>query len=222
MIRVESIACDPLMSNRKYLQYGCGLSAPEGWRNFDASVTLRLERLPLIGRFVKKNKQRFPANVEFGDIVKGLPVADASFDAVYCSHVLEHLSLEDLRTALQNTFHLLKAGGVFRLVVPDLAFLADQYVNDPSPDAAHKFMKATGLGSPTREGSATGFALAYFGHSRHLWMWDFEAMHEELRLAGFTNIRKARIGDADDAAFHDIEDENRWENCLGMECKRPI
>ena len=210
------------MSNRKYLQYGCGLTAPEGWRNFDASATLRLERLPLIGRFVKKNKQRFPANVEFGDIVKGLPVADASFDAVYCSHVLEHLSLEDLRTALQNTFRLLKAGGVFRLVVPDLAFLADQYVNDPSPDAAHKFMEATGLGSPTREGSVAGFAMAYFSHSQHLWMWDFEAMHEELRLAGFTNIRKARIGDADDAVFHDVEDEHRWENCLGMECRRPI
>ena len=160
------------MTDRNYLEYGCGWtgSASDEWRSFDASPTLRLERLPLIGRFVKKNSRRFPANVEFGDIVKGLPVADASFDAVYCSHVLERLALADLRTALQNTFRLLKPGGMFRLVVPDLAFLADQYVNDPSPDAAHKFMEATNLGSKIRERSAVGFAMAWFGHSRHLWM----------------------------------------------------
>lgn len=212
------------MTDRRYLEYGCGWAgpAPDGWRSFDASPTLRLERLPLIGRFVRKNRRRFPANVEFGDVVKGLPVAEASFDAVYCSHVLEHLALADLRTALKNTFRLLKPGGVFRLVVPDLAFLASRYVNDPSPDAAHEFMEATNLGSHTRERGAVAFAVAWLGHSRHLWMWDFEAMREELRRAGFTDVRRARVGDAEDAAFREVEDEGRWESCLGMECRRPI
>ena len=36
------------------VQYGCGLSDPEGWKNFDSSPTLRLQKLPLIGRFIKK------------------------------------------------------------------------------------------------------------------------------------------------------------------------
>ncbi len=75
-----------------HVQYGCGHSAPDGWLNYDASFTLRVERFPLGGRFVRKNAQRFPANVSFGDIVKGLPVSDASVDGVYASHVLEHLS----------------------------------------------------------------------------------------------------------------------------------
>ncbi len=95
---------------RKYLQYGCGWSAPKGWRNFDASPTLRFERLPLIGRLYTRNGQRFPENVEYGDIVKGLPVAAQSFHGVYCSHVLEHLSLADFRTALINTWRILKTG----------------------------------------------------------------------------------------------------------------
>ena len=47
-------------------------------------------------------------------------------------------------------------------------------------------------------------------------------MREELRRAGFVDIRKARIGDADDAAFREVEDDGRWENCLGMEYRRPI
>ncbi len=96
---------------RNYLQYGCGWSAPKGWRNFDASPTLRFERLPLIGRLYTRNSQRFPENVEYGDIVKGLPVAEESFHGVYCSHVLEHLSLADFRTALINTWRILKGGG---------------------------------------------------------------------------------------------------------------
>jgi len=91
-----------------FVQYGCGFSVAEGWRNFDASPTLRLERLPVVGRFVVGNMARFPDIVEYGDICKGLPVAANSCEAIYCSHVLEHLSLEDFRLALQNTYEHLK------------------------------------------------------------------------------------------------------------------
>lgn len=86
-----------------FVQYGCAWSAPESWRNFDASPTLRFERIPVVGKLYTKNESRFPENVEYGDITKGLPVNDTSCDAVYCSHVLEHLSLSDCRVALKNT-----------------------------------------------------------------------------------------------------------------------
>ena len=62
------------MNDGQYVQYGCGWSAPKEWRNFDASLTLRFERLPLIGHLYTKNESRFPGNVEYGDIVKGLPI----------------------------------------------------------------------------------------------------------------------------------------------------
>ena len=58
-----------------YVQYGCGLSCPAGWLNFDASPTLRLQRLPAIGRLFV-NSVRFPDRVHYGDIRKGLPIAD--------------------------------------------------------------------------------------------------------------------------------------------------
>jgi len=111
-----------MMRNSYYVQYGCGWSAPVGFRNFDASPTLRFERLPLLGKLYTKNNSRFPENVEYGDIVKGLPVPPTSCEAVYCSHVLEHLSLDDFRKALRNTHRILKSGGTFRLVVPDLDY----------------------------------------------------------------------------------------------------
>jgi predicted SAM-dependent methyltransferase len=70
----------------------------------------------------------FPPNVRYGDIVKGLPVHAGSAAGVYASHVLEHLALDDLRTALRNTSAMLQAGGVFRLVVPDLEQLVHYYL----------------------------------------------------------------------------------------------
>ena len=81
-----------------YVQFGCGSCAPEGWRNFDASPRLRLEKCPVIGRFIRQPV--FPSNCEYGDIVKGLPFAPVTVDVLYSSHVLEHLSLEDLRMTL--------------------------------------------------------------------------------------------------------------------------
>lgn len=108
------------MERPVYVQYGCGWSAPEAWLNFDSSPTLRFERLPLIGKLYTRNARRFPANVRYGDVVKGLPVADKSCDGIYASHVLEHLAFADFEKALTNTFRYLKPGGTFRLVVPDL------------------------------------------------------------------------------------------------------
>ena len=211
------------MTDRRYAQYGCGWSSPvpREWRNFDVSPTLRFERIPLIGRLHGRNDRRFPDNVEFGDIVRGLPVADRSFDGVYCSHVLEHLCLEDFRTALKNTYRILKPAGVFRLVMPDLERLADRYRSDPSQSAAHAFMRDSGLGFETRDRSLGGFLVAFLGNSRHRWLWDCKGAAHELRRAGFVGVRRARFGDCADARFQRVEEESRWQGNLGIECRRP-
>lgn len=213
------MATDRKVAMPLYVQYGCGMSAPAGWRNFDASPTLRFERIPLIGYLYTKNAQRFPRNVEYGDVVKGLPVAPGSCDGVYCSHVLEHLALTDLRTALRMTRAMLKPDGVFRLVVPDLETLARDYLSERSPNAAHRFMRQTGLGIEVRPRGVVSVLKAWIGNSAHLWMWDYQSLQSELSNAGFQKIRRAAFGDADDPAFQLVEDEGRWENCLGIEAR---
>lgn len=208
------------MKTLSCVQYGCGMSAPSGWRNFDSSPTLRFERVPFIGKFYTKNESRFPRNVEYGDIVKGLPVAAESCHAVYCSHVLEHLSLDDFRIALKNTYRILAWGGVFRLVLPDLEYHAKQYLNDPSSEASLIFMKATLLGCESRERSFKGIVTCLFGNSKHLWMWDHKSVKYELSCAGFCEIRKAVYGDSIEEKFMEVEDRSRWENCVGYECRK--
>src|SRR5262249_19742413 len=78
-----------------YVQFGAGLSAPDGWLNYDASPRLFLERLPLIGPLYRRRKGHFPTGVQFGNILTGLDLPSGSCQGIYCSHVLEHLSFED-------------------------------------------------------------------------------------------------------------------------------
>lgn len=210
-----------------YVNYGCGFDAGEGWLNFDASPTLRFERLPVIGRLYTKNGQRFPEAVRFGDIVKGPLVAPGSADGVYASHVLEHLCREDATAALRHTYAMLKPGGVFRLVVPDLDVRARHYVaaRDKGDDlAGHWFMEETLLGKDARTRGVMGRLAALIGHQAHLWMWDEASMTAALADAGFIDIRRCGFGDGADPMFARVEARVRFETDLGpelaLECKK--
>lgn len=204
----------------EYMQFGCGFSAPAGWLNFDASPTLRFERLPLVGRLYTRNERRFPANVRYGDIVRGLPLADSSCAGIYCSHVLEHLALEDLDAALRNVFRMLRPGGTFRLVVPDLERLARDYVASDDPHAAIRFMEETYLGVKSLPRGVAGLMRSWLGHSWHRWMWDERSLGAKLREHGFTEIRRAAFGDATDKRFNEVEDAGRFEGCLVLQCRK--
>jgi len=213
-----------------HVQYGCGHSAPEGWLNYDASFTLRVERFPFAGRFVKKNSQRFPDNVTFGDIVRGLPLADGSVDGVYASHVLEHLSRASMLIALQNTYRILRPNGIFRLIVPDLEARARRYIADLEgslPDANDRLLRSSYLGVEADPKGPLGVASEMFGRNKHLWMWDFPAMAAALTLAGFTSIRRCEMGDSGDPAFAAVEqrvrffDEPTGIRELAVHCQRP-
>lgn len=208
------------MSSELWVQFGCGLCAPEEWVNYDSSPTLRFQRLPLVGSLVPSGPYgRFPANVLFGDIVNGLPLPDGAAELLYCSHVLEHLSLEDLRRALRNCRKVLRLGGVFRLVLPDIELLVNQYKADAAADAAIRFMENTLLGKKRRPRGVGSLAREWLGNSQHLWMWDYKALAAELEKAGFQSVRRAAWNDSSVAAFVIVESPERWKDALGIECR---
>lgn len=214
-------------SNRQghYAQFGCGLCAPDSWLNFDVSPALRLQKLPIVGRLAVGKFGAFPKNVRVGDVVRGLPVEPSSCVAVYSSHVLEHLSLSDLRIALNNVFDLLKPGGTFRFVMPDLEWLAKTYLQqleDRTTSSNSWFMQESYLGVEHRPRGIRGLMRSWLGNSSHLWMWDLPGISAELEAVGFTGIRRAKFGDSSDDMFTLVESEERWTNALGVECSKPL
>lgn len=208
-----------------HVQYGCGLCAPDGWENFDVSPAITIQRVPVVGAIIRKavfervkRFAAFPKNVRYGDIVRGLPLNAESCDMVYCSHTLEHLSLEDCRKAIANTYKILKPDGVFRFVLPDLKRLATEYINGQT---SSDFMRSTYFGVEKRSRGIEAAIRAMIGNSAHLWMWDYETLKAELEQVGFVDVRRALIGDNPDPLLRDVEDEQRWHKELGMECRKP-
>jgi len=205
-----------------HVQYGSGFCAPAKWLNFDASMTLRWERVPLLGKIYTKNDRRFPETVMFGNIVQGLPVPEASCDAVFASHVLEHLALNDFHKALENTRKILRANGIFRLVVPDLEYAAREYVarlgrNDSTANLF--FLQATLLGMENRKHGLYDLLYRWLRTSEHLWMWDALSLGEALESHGFTSVRRCCFGDCEDDMFALVEDEGRFENAVALEAR---
>ncbi len=207
---------------KRYVQYGCGFTAPAEWINYDASPTLRFERIPVLGKLYTRNKQRFPENVNFGDVVKGLPEKPNSCDGIYCSHILEHLAYNDFLTAIKNTHEILKPGGTFRGVVPDLRAAVLNYIEeyDRIDAPANELMRSTMLGIENRAKSLSSNIKSLYGNSKHLWMWDYKSLEFELKKTGFVSIRKCQFGDADDVFFNLVEEEGRFFQAAAFECKK--
>lgn len=80
----------------------------EGWLNCDHSPS---------SNYVRKI-----------DLLKPLPFTDNTFDVVYHSQFIEHLSEEAAELFLAECFRILKTGGVMRVVTPDLQNQAEEYL----------------------------------------------------------------------------------------------
>lgn len=210
------------MQDKQYVHFGCGQFSPKEWINFDASPTLRVQKMPIIG-WLLKNKlgQKFDKHVKFGDITKGLPgIKENSCDGVYTSHVLEHMSLEDFRKALKNTYKMLKVGGRLRLIIPDLEVLVRDYIQDiedGKAEASIRFIDRTYLGEIERPKGFIAISKYLFGYLRHLWLWDNYSTVEELKKVGFENIRFCEFNDSEDEMFKLVENEERFKLCVKIE-----
>lgn len=206
------------------LNYGAGWTAPDDWLNLDASPVVVYERLPLIGRLYSKNAERFPANVQYGDIVKGLKLEDDSVDIAYSSHVLEHLAREDAEKALRETYRVLRPNGVFRIVVPDLEAQTRNYLaalERGVVDANDRFMRKIVLGQEQRSRRLWAILRAMLSNASHQWMWDEPALKAALTRHGFVDVRRAAFGDSADPRFRSVEDEDRFVEAVALEARKP-
>lgn len=218
------------MTRPLYVQYGCGLCVGRSWANYDSSPSLRLQRLPLLGPLLVRatGAVHFPPGVQYGDICRGSLAPPRSCAGIYASHVLEHLILEDFAVALRHTFEMLQPGGLFRLIVPDLAARARRYVaslDAGTIDANGVFMRSSCLGLETRRRGIVSALRGHLGNSTHLWMWDEPSLVCALKQAGFVDIRRCAFNDSEDPAFREVEDrfvDRTWDiEELALECRSP-
>jgi predicted SAM-dependent methyltransferase len=116
------------MKNSRLLNLGCGQRWHPDWRNVDLISTA--------------------PEVEAIDLLKPWPFEHNFYDAIYCSHVLEHIPRKTAPQFVRQCWDVLKPGGILRIVVPDLEGICREYLhqleaarnNVPGAHLRHRWM----------------------------------------------------------------------------------
>jgi predicted SAM-dependent methyltransferase len=82
-----------------------------------------------------------------------------------------------MQAALRNIYFMLKPGGCFRLVIPDLETRVKKYLQNQDCDA---FIETIGFGKKKNDRTFKDFLRKMFGNSGHLWMYDYKSMQNYL------------------------------------------
>jgi predicted SAM-dependent methyltransferase len=189
------------------IHIGCEFKIGRSWKNYDISITAQIEKIPLIRKIIKINPISYPKEVIYGDITKRPFCKNNEADNIYCSHALEHMTREGMQAALRNIYFMLKPGGCFRLVVPDLETRVKKYLQNQDCDA---FIETIGFGKKKNDRTLKDFLRKIFGNSGHLWMYDNKSMQNYLAEVGFKNIKKCKIGDSGIDIFSEVEELRRF------------
>jgi predicted SAM-dependent methyltransferase len=191
------------------LNLGCGAVAPADWLNVDFAIGARLDSSlarPIARRLFSTP---WPPNVLIHDLTKRFPWPDGSADAVYSSHTLEHLSREAGEHFIAECRRVLKPGGVIRIVVPDLGRIVGEY--QVGHIDGRDFLAELGAHAPWAGRGRLRQIAALFSGSRHLCMYDEEALTELLTCHGFACRRAAPF----ESAIPDIADIEREDRARG-------
>jgi len=115
----------------------------DGWHNTDITPHIYIARIPYLPWLLHKlhiiDELRYGQHGEgvfrklhYLDLCKPLPFPDDSVDAIFSSHVLEHLFMDEVERLIDQCYRVLRPGGICRVVVPDLEKIMRLYeVEDP-------------------------------------------------------------------------------------------
>lgn len=167
------------------LQIGAGTSRRGGWLNTDIE----------------------PANgLAFLDASKPFPLEDGTFHYVASEHVIEHLTYDEGKVMLAESFRVLAPGGTVRIATPDLGVLIDLFKENKSKEAqrylADKVKQYRWPSDPKPETIILNLQMSSWGHK---FLYDAETLMAALTRAGFVSAKKYTVGKSDDPALEGME-----------------
>ena len=225
-----------MVEQARKLHLGCGLNTPGGRINLDGSWNAWVVKHPIVLR-VLETLHLLPAslfdvpwshNVLIHDVRKPLPFQGSSLSAIYASHLLEHLYLEEAKRLLKECFRVLQPGGVLRMVVPDLQAVVLEYMGEKPfgnlsdgmgaihrADRLNKRLGLRGSQSPSGNIFYRIYSALKAFHS-HKWMYDADSLITYFERAGFTHVQEMELHRSRIGGIEKLEQAKRVLNGAGI------
>ena len=198
-----------------YLNLGCGHNGPESWVNIDRSPMMFLRRWPRIrnllvrsGVLTEDHLPLWPANIQRRDLTRPLPFADCVANAVYSSHMLEHMFLDDARTFVRECHRVMAPGGILRLALPDGEQWARELIDSGNDAGGEAGLMYNVMLRAHPEAKPRGKSLVTFvgGSNWHRWQPTRGLVRMMLESSGFGLVQECQYRQGNLPELSKVED----------------
>ena len=254
--KVSQLRQEDLRAGKLIINLGCGVKTSDLCVNVDWSIYIILHQnpwllplmAPLIGRDRVQRVNAMRGTTICHDLKKGIPFPNNSADAVYHSHLMEHIDRDAVLLFQTEIFRVLKPGGIQRLCIPDLEQLIREYNKSLATDDLtresslrhdmsvadifEQCVRRASVAARERKGFRLWLENLALGDARargetHQWMWDRVNVRSVLMDAGFAdiNVRSWQVSDIEGWKRTGLElasDEGEYKpGSLYLECRKP-
>jgi predicted SAM-dependent methyltransferase/glycosyltransferase involved in cell wall biosynthesis len=177
---------------------GCGANFLRGWLNIN--YWPHLEQ----GRLYANPNQTEGTFLLNHDLQFGIPAANDSLDAIYHTHLLEHLTYIEGLEFLQRCHGALKIGGVHRVVVRDLEAFSRAYLSEDD-FLLEKYKTHVLKDRPEIYQTSASIFMGMLHNHGHKCGYDWQTLEWALKRSGFKHIRRTLFQESDLPDITEIE-----------------
>lgn len=211
------------------LNIGCGDAPTAGWINYDNSPAVWLARRPVLAWLLRsvglldagnlafiENCRRF--GIRYANVSHRIPHGSGTVDAIYSSHMIEHLDRHEAASFLAECRRVLKPGGVLRLSAPNLRWSVLEYVENGRADA---FVAQLQFDLDRPRGVVAKLRRLLSGGRGHHWMYDGPSLQALVSEGGFAAVELVPAGETRLATPGDLDLREREIESVYVEANRP-
>lgn len=167
------------MTVKRLLHAGCGSKLNKVPREFAAYEEVRLDCAQAVAPDIVASIVAMPM------------IEDAAFDALYCSHTLEHLYAHEVAMALAEFQRILRPGATLLVVAPDLQSIGGKLALDQADFLVYQspIGPVTALDMIYGMRSAIGAGNLFMGHKTG---FTTSVLKNALDAAGFVKVEVSR------------------------------
>ena len=137
----------------------------------------------------------------YWDLREGIPFQAGSVDAIYSSHLFEHLTYAESQGLLRECLRALKPGGAFSIAVPNARMYIEGYLG--LREIPMEYFGWKRAYHDTTAIDAVNY-IAYMA-GEHKYMFDQENLVHVLKQAGFVDVRAREFDPDTDMKERDFE-----------------